>query len=363
MYKFSDLFPGGSAMQLKRRLPLWLLFFAGLAAGCFFLAGTGLAKTLLDLNTASAQQLDTLKGIGPATAKKIIASRPYTSVDDLAKAGLSATEIETLKPLVTVSAAKEAAPAAPEKTAKPAATGKLVDLNTASQAELESLPGIGRISADKIISGRPYASVNDLAKAGIAAKNISQIQHLVTVSPAAKTAGPAAAPPKEGKAGGPAKLVDLNTATQAELETLPGIGKSSAKKIMAHRPYASADELAKSGLSAKAIAEIKPLVTAAGMPPKAAAPAATPGTAAVPAPQKPAAPAKGAAAAPKLAPGQMVNINTASKEMLEALPEIGPVKAQAIIDNRPYKKIDDIMKVKGIKEGTFNKIKDNITVD
>ncbi len=242
-------------MQLKRRLPLWLLFFAGLAAGCFFLAGTGLAKTLLDLNTASAKQLDTLKGIGPATAKKIIANRPYTSVDDLAKAGLSATEIETLKPLVTVSAAKEAAPAAPEKTAGPAATGKLVDLNTASQAELESLPGIGRISADKIIVGRPYKSINDLAKAGIAAKNIAQIQHLVTVSPAAKAAGPAAAP---------AKLVDLNTATQAELETLPGIGKSSAKKIMAHRPYASADDLAKSGLSAKAMAEIKPLVTAAG---------------------------------------------------------------------------------------------------
>ena len=49
--------------------------------------------------------------------------------------------------------------------------------------------------------------------------------------------------------------------------------------------------------------------------------------------------------------------------MLDALPEIGPVKAQAIIDNRPYKKIEDIMKVKGIKEGTFGKIKDKITVD
>ena len=192
---------------------------------------------------------------------------------------------------------------------------------------------------------------------------------MVTVSPATKAAGPARLH-KEAKPG-PAKIVDLNTATQAELEALPGIGKSSAKKIIAHRPYASVDDLAKSGLSAKAIAEIKPLVTAAGVPPKAAtpalpsatAPAASPGTAAVPTPQKPAAAAKGAAAAPKLAPGQTVNINTASKEMLEALPEIGPVKAQAIIDNRPYKKIDDIMKVKGIKEGTFNKIKDNITVD
>jgi competence protein ComEA len=38
------------------------------------------------------------------------------------------------------------------------------------------------------------------------------------------------------------------------------------------------------------------------------------------------------------------------------------VKAQAIIDGRPYEKIEDIMKVKGIKQGEFNKIRDLITV-
>ena len=38
-------------------------------------------------------------------------------------------------------------------------------------------------------------------------------------------------------------------------------------------------------------------------------------------------------------------------------------KAQAIIDGRPFKTIEDIMTVKGIKEGEFGKIKDMITVN
>jgi competence protein ComEA len=100
----------------------------------------------------------------------------------------------------------------------------------------------------------------------------------------------------------------------------------------------------------------KPAVAATAAP--AAPPANAPGPGGPSAQKAPAAPA-----APKLAPGQKVNINTASKEQLDMIPEIGAVKAQAIIDGRPYQKIEDIMKVKGIKEGTFAKIKDYITVN
>jgi len=206
----------------------------------------------------------------------------------------------------------------------------------------------------------------------------------------------AAAETKETKAAKETKTtkeaaapVDINSASQKDLESLKGVGPATAKKIIENRPYKSVDELSKAGLSAKKIADLKPFVkagpaAAAPQPPKteakpAKAPADKPAAATPAAPKaetKPAAapqpakaetkPAKASAdkpAAPsKLAPGEKVNINTATKEKLEALPEIGPVKAQAIIDGRPYKTPEDVMKVKGIKQGTFDKIKDTITV-
>lgn len=63
---------------------------------------------------------------------------------------------------------------------------------------------------------------------------------------------------------------------------------------------------------------------------------------------------------------QMININTASASELTALNGIGETKAEAIITYREehgaFGTIDEIMQVDGIGQGTFDKIKDNITV-
>ena len=61
-----------------------------------------------------------------------------------------------------------------------------------------------------------------------------------------------------------------------------------------------------------------------------------------------------------------VNINSASKEELMTLSGIGASKAEMIIkyreENGGFKEITDLMKISGIKQNSFNKIKDKITV-
>ena len=300
------------------------LVMAIVALALTFSQGTSLAaakKSLVDINTASQAELEAVKGVGPASAKKIIANRPYKSLDELSKAGLSAKMVDSFKSSLTVGGAP--APAVP-------ATAK-----------------------------EEKKSAKETAKKGEAA-------------PTTKAKEPKATEPVSGAP------VDLNTADLKALEALPGVGPATAKKIIAARPFKSVDDLSKvKGMSKAKVEALKDKVivgqekaaTPKAKPAPVAAPAASPAAEKPAAAKEPASPAKPAATekdkgtAAKLAPGQKVNINTASKEELEKLPEIGPVKAQAIIEGRPYKKIEDVMKVKGIKGGIFERIKDHITVN
>lgn len=63
----------------------------------------------------------------------------------------------------------------------------------------------------------------------------------------------------------------------------------------------------------------------------------------------------------------MVNINTATKEEMMTLPGIGEAKAELIIsyreENGAFQSPQDIMKISGIKEGLYNKIKEKICVN
>jgi DNA uptake protein ComE-like DNA-binding protein len=86
--------------------------------GVFLIVGSGSARgaapapaqstraaagmTKVDLNTATQQELQSLRGIGPATARRIIRNRPYAATAELSRAEVAGPIIDLISPRVTV---------------------------------------------------------------------------------------------------------------------------------------------------------------------------------------------------------------------------------------------------------------------
>ncbi len=140
--------------------------------------------------------------------------------------------------------------------------------------------------------------------------------------------------------------VNVNTASESELTTLPGIGPAKAAAIVQHRtqngPFKGLADLdAVSGIGPATLANITPLVVFAkdGKPGVANPKAATDKD-------------NGSGTASPSA----ININTADVSKLQSLPGIGPSKADAIIADRtangPFSACSDLQRVRGVGPAT-----------
>jgi competence protein ComEA len=135
----------------------------------------------IDLNNASASDLESLPGIGPSKAAAIVQYRtdhgPFKSVDELDNvSGIGPSTMASIRDLVTVGGGGGATrapsePPAAQKAAAPAApagssSGCPVNINSADAGRLMDLPGIGESKATAILQYRtdngPFSSCDGL---------------------------------------------------------------------------------------------------------------------------------------------------------------------------------------------------------
>jgi competence ComEA-like helix-hairpin-helix protein len=171
----------------------------------------------LDLNRATAQDLDALPGLGPALARRIVEYRqahgPFKQIEDLgAVSGIGPHNLPKLKPYLGLEGPEAVAPPDWEAAMtagksgsgtysasqtgslpgskigfQPKTPGRVIDPNRASQADLETLPGIGPVLARRIMDYRqahgPYKKIADLRKvSGIGRKKLEKLRPYVVIS-------------------------------------------------------------------------------------------------------------------------------------------------------------------------------------
>jgi comEA protein len=249
-------------------------------------------------------------------------------------------------PSVLAAKKKTPTPAAEASSASTAADGKAsktekVNLNTADEKTIAGAKGVGDKLAQELVKSRPYKTWDDVSKVkGVGSgKKLDSLKKVLKLS--------------EGVGAGEEKA-----AKGSEAESKSPSSKKSSSKGGETSSAASSGGAAGGGAAAGGAA-------ASG---SSGGTGSSAGAGKASASSEPSSPSKksSSSSSSKLAPGTKININTATKEQLDALPEIGPVKAQAIVDYRnahgSFASPEDIMKVSGIKEGTYAKIKDYIVV-
>jgi competence ComEA-like helix-hairpin-helix protein len=181
----------------------------------------------------------------------------------------------------------------------PLAPGEKLDPNTATADDLDRIPRVGHALAERIVQARKargrFRTLADLdSVSGVGPSVLAQMAPHLTLPPAPPSSpavtsprSPSSSPASRGTMQGllsapratrrpsstrppstvPAGPVDLNTASAAELEALPGIGPSLAGKVLAWRAangrFRSADDLLKvGGIGPAKLVRLRPLVRA-----------------------------------------------------------------------------------------------------
>ncbi len=169
---------------------------AGYAQSAY--AQVGKPVTIVDANTITEADLAKLPGMTPALAKNLVAKRPFLSITTLDQfltgAGLSREQITALYGRIFIN----------------------VNLNSASRDEILLIPGVGNRMLREFLEYRPYAALAVFHR---------EIDKYVDDAELARLEQYVFVP------------LDLNTASDPDLLTIPGLGNRMLREFKEYRPY------------------------------------------------------------------------------------------------------------------------------
>ena len=331
----------------------------------------------LNINTATVEEFDSLPGIGPSRAADIIAARRqlggFSSVQDLTMVGgigpatldrITTEDCVTVDANMTSSVTSTMSENIGSSVPVTTTPSNCLNINTATAAELDELPGIGPARAADIITTRRqlggFSSVQDLTMVmGIGPATLDKIitEACVTVGtslPGDNTGTDTSATSDDTESNTPitttpSNCLNINTATAEELDTLPGIGPARAADIITTRRqlggFSSVQDLTM--VMGIGPATLDKIITEACVTVAGGTTGDNTGT-------------DTGSSTPVTTPANCININTATAEELDTLPGIGPARAADIITTRRqlggFSSVQDLTMVMGIGPATLDKI-------
>jgi DNA uptake protein ComE-like DNA-binding protein len=183
---------------MNRVLLVGWLGIALLASASMAHAQVGKSVTVVDANTIGEADLARLPGMTPASAKAIVVKRPFLSVtaldQALTAAGLTREQITALYARIFVH----------------------INLNTASKEEILLIPGVGNRMLHEFEEYRPYAALAVFHR---------EIDKYVDDAELARLEQYVFVP------------IDLNSASDADILTIPGLGNRMLHEFKEYRPY------------------------------------------------------------------------------------------------------------------------------
>jgi len=213
-------------MNVRARFGAMLAFGAAVVAASSASAQVGKNTSgVLDPNIATEQQLLALPGMNPTIVKSVIDQRPFLSMlalDSLLGKSLSREQRTALYPKVFIA----------------------INLNTAPRAEIMLVPGVGNRMAHEFEEYRPY-------KGGLAQFR-KEIGKYVTAEEVARFEQYVFVP------------VNLNTASDADILSIPGVGQRMLREFKEYRPYRNIEQFRKEigkYVNAKEVARLERYVT------------------------------------------------------------------------------------------------------